>query len=320
MTTITDALDGANTLEQLYPLLQSINLWPGWNKPEPSLYPEPYKTFVPAHWSYADAKTALHAAGRLINTELAERRNLILYNPIPGNTYPTVRTLVAAYQALLPGERARWHRHSPNALRLILDAEPGIYTMVEGKRLPMRPNDVLLTPNWSWHGHGNDGKSIAMWLDFLDIPFVTLIEPMFFEPYPDKENDDVPDTLDSPNVFPWVETEKRLAEAAPDPSGRFGRIVQLGDPAMKTIALNMMALDPGRETAPYRTTAHNIYAVVRGHGSSTIDGERFAWRRGDVFCAPGWRPHTHKATDDAVLFRVSDEPVQAAFDFLRVAS
>ena len=33
--------------------------------------------FQPFVWSYAQAKGALDAAGRLINTELAERRNLI---------------------------------------------------------------------------------------------------------------------------------------------------------------------------------------------------------------------------------------------------
>ena len=39
------------------------------------------KTFEPYRWSYAQAKGALDAAGRLINTELAKRRNLVLHNP-----------------------------------------------------------------------------------------------------------------------------------------------------------------------------------------------------------------------------------------------
>jgi len=48
---------------------------------------------------------------------------------------------------VLPGEAARSHRHTPNALRLVVDAAPGNYTVVNGKKLPMRPGDVLLTPN-----------------------------------------------------------------------------------------------------------------------------------------------------------------------------
>src|ERR1700681_2505691 len=119
---------------------------------------------------------------RLINTALAERRSLILFNPAEGNSYGTVRTLVAAYQMIMPGEWARVHRHTPNALRLILDAEPGTYTEVDGLNIAMEPGDVLLTPNWSTHGHGNDSKACAYWLDFLDAPLVQLLEPMFFEP------------------------------------------------------------------------------------------------------------------------------------------
>ena len=49
----------------------------------------------------------------------------------------------------------------------------------------------------------------------------------------------------------------------------------------------MMRLRDGVRTTPYRTTANNIYAVVQGDCSvSTVDGERFEWRRGDVVAAP----------------------------------
>ena len=114
----------SGTLEELYGKLDKVGMGPGWNKPTPSLWPAPRKTLRPAHWKYELARGALDAAGRLINTALAERRNLILVNPAEGNTYGTVRTLVAAYQMIMPGEWARVHRHTPNALRLILDAEP----------------------------------------------------------------------------------------------------------------------------------------------------------------------------------------------------
>ncbi len=129
----------------------------------------------------------LDAAGRLINTELAERRNLILHNPIPDNDYASVRTLVAAYQMIMPGEWARSHRHTPNALRLIVDAEPGTYTVVEGQKVAINPGDVVLTPNWCSHGHGNEGRAAAYWIDFLDVPLVQLLEPMFFEHGEDEE-------------------------------------------------------------------------------------------------------------------------------------
>ncbi|MGB7036774.1 MAG: cupin domain-containing protein [Xanthobacteraceae bacterium] len=310
----------SGTLEELYGKIAQIGIAPGWNKKVASLWPAPKKNFAPAHWSYEQARGALDAAGRLINTELAERRNLILYNPASGDSYGTVRTMVSAYQMILPGEWARAHRHTPNALRLIVDGEPGVYTDVNGIKLAMEPGDVLLTPNWSSHGHGNDGRASAYWLDFLDVPLVQLLEPMFFEP---AEGEDEPraslaPTTESPFVFPLRETLKRLDAATPDPAGPFGTHVALGDPAMDTIALAMMRLVPQFKTAPYRTTANSIYAVVKGSGATTIDGERFAWRRGDVIAAPAWRPHFHLATEDALLLRVSDEPVMQRLGFHRV--
>src|ERR1700692_188939 len=181
MTITRQDLAHSGTLEELYGKLDKVAMGPGWAKPTPSLWPAPRKTFAPAHWRYEQARGALDAAGRLINTELAERRNLILVNPAEGNTYGTTRTLVAAYQMIMPGEWARAHRHTPNALRLILDSDPGTYTEVDGVKIAMEPGDVLLTPNWSSHGPGNDSRSCAYWLDFLLVPRVQALEPMFFE-------------------------------------------------------------------------------------------------------------------------------------------
>lgn len=338
-------LAGSATLEQLYGKLQAAGMGPGWNKPTPSLWPAPRKTFVPAHWQYESARGALDAAGRLINTALAERRNLILYNPAEGNTYGTVRTLVAAYQMIMPGEWARAHRHTPNALRLILDAEPGTYTQVDGTRIAMAPGDVLLTPNWSTHGHGNSGTACAYWLDFLDAPLVQMLEPMFFEAAEDDAAANggaaaksaivalgAPASAASPAatgasprtpprtppfVFTREEIHRRLSAAAPDASGVFATQIELGHPALATTALFMMSLRSGRRTTPFRTTANTIYAAVEGEGVTEVDGLRFAWRRGDVVAAPAWRPHWHEASTEAILFRVTDEPVMRQFGWWR---
>src|ERR1700733_1380276 len=310
MTLSRQDLAQSGTLEELYGKLDKVRMGPGWNKPTPSLWAAPRKSLVPAHWAYEQARGALDAAGRLINTALAERRNLILVNPAEGNTYGTTRTLVAAYQMIMPGEWARVHRHTPNALRLILDAEPGTYTEVDGTNIAMAPGDVLLTPNWSTHGHGNRGKARAYWLDFLDAPLVQMLEPMFFEVAEEQEeaaaegaekSESAPKagtataaaasaaTRDSPFVFTREETLRRLGEATPDPTGAFATQIELGNPALVTTALFMMKLRSREPTAPYRTTANNIYAVVEGEGTTEVDGTRFSWRRGDVVAAPAWR-------------------------------
>jgi gentisate 1,2-dioxygenase len=326
MTITRQDLAQSGSLDDLYGKLDKVRMGPGWNKPTPSLWAAPRKTFAPAHWHYEQARGALDAAGRLINTALAERRNLILVNPAEGNTYGTTRTLVAAYQMIMPGEWARAHRHTPNALRLILDAEPGTYTEVDGVNIAMEPGDVLLTPNWSTHGHGNDSKACAYWLDFLDAPLVQLLEPMFFEHTEEEEHEAFKSplaapprpTTGSPFVFTLKDTLARLDAAPGDPTGPFGTQVELGAPALDTTALYMMRLAPGRRTATHRTTANNIFAVVRGNGMSTIDGERFAWSRGDVMAAPAWRPHFHEASDDTILLRVTDEPVMRRLGFYRI--
>jgi gentisate 1,2-dioxygenase len=310
-------LRNAGSLEELYGQLSTIDLGPGWAKATPSLYPTPKKLFPPAIWHYVQAKAALDAAGRLINTDLAERRNLILTNTGAGSSYGTSATLVSAYQMIMPGEHARSHRHSPNALRLVVDAEPGTYTVVDGVRLEMLPGDVLLTPNWCWHGHGNDSKANGYWIDFLDVPLVHMLEPMFFEPNPDEYAKGTPPAQPSAMHFPWVETKERLAAAAPEPSGRFGAQIEFGDPALATTALFMMKLAPGKATVPFRTTANNLYSPVEGEGETIVDGKSFAWQRGDVLVVPSWLSHFHRAEKGAVLFRVTDEPTMSKLGFLR---
>ena len=314
----TEQLAATDNLETLYEQLHERSIGAGWAKPTPSLYPEPYKNFEPFLWGWEDGRAALDAAGRLINTDLAERRNLILYNPAEGNDYATVRTLIAAYQMILPGERARSHRHTPNALRFIIEGE-GSYTIVNGERLDMHPNDVLLTPNWCWHGHASEAAGACYWMDCLDVPLVHFLEPMFFEQHPDTYEPVAETPLASPYLFAWKDVQARLDQAEPDPEGRYGRRIELGGPALHSIALHMNRLEGGTQTRTMRTTSNQIICVAEGAGTTSIDGIDLAWRRGDVFAVPGWRPFRHNATQDATLFEMSDEPVMNALGWLRTS-
>ena len=282
----------SGTLEDLYKQLGSIRMGAGWAKPTPSLWAEPKKSFQPFVWSYAQAKGALDAAGRLINTELAERRNLIMQNP--AGDYATSRTIVAAYQMIMPGEKARSHRHTPNALRLIIDAEPGAYTIVNGERLSMMPGDVVLTPNWCWHGHGNDSRACAYWLDVLDVPLVQLLEPMFFEPHPDEFEKETVVKNGSPMHFSWAETERRLGEAAGRSNGQPAEIA-LGEPALDTMALSMIELKAGQATAARKVMANSVFGVAKGSGTTEVEGAKLSWSRGDVIVVPAWQSHVHRS-------------------------
>src|SRR5437870_10422544 len=125
---------------------------PGWARPEPSMWAQPLPKFRPAVWRFAAAKRALDQSGDLVPAEQTERRNLIMVNPIEGNSYATTRHLVAAYQCVLPGDTARTHRHTPAALRLVLHGKPGTYTVVNRARIDMAPRHVGPTPSCAWHG------------------------------------------------------------------------------------------------------------------------------------------------------------------------
>ncbi|HXJ03312.1 MAG TPA: hypothetical protein VNH44_18985, partial [Micropepsaceae bacterium] len=181
----------------------------------------------------------------------------------------------------------------------------------------MGPGDVLLTPNWSWHGHGNESRAPAYWIDFLDTPLIHALEPMFFEPHPQNYEPIARIAAESPMRFSWADTLRRLDETRADAAGPYGKQIPLGDPAMKTIGLHMLQLVPGIATAAHRTTANNIYAVAQGEGKSFIDGMRFSWSRGDVIAVPAWRSHSHLAANNAVLFRVTDEPLLNPLSLLR---
>lgn len=310
------ATDRDTALAALYRDFAGLNMEGGWHRRFPALWPEPRRNFLPHVWHYADVKPILDRAGELVDTQQAERRNLTMFNPVEGNIYSTVRTIVAAYQMIKPGETARAHRHTPNALRLILEGR-GTSTVVNGKQVEMRPGDVLLTPSWAWHSHANDSAEQCYWMDFLDVPLVHLLEPMFYEPHPDGLEAQVEKLDEAPIAFRWEETQARLDAEQTRIGSDAPVTVELGPARLDTIALHMLRIAAGKATEPSRTTANAIYAVVRGSGTARIDGETLPWSFGDTIAVPAWRAHSLHADTDAVLLRVSDEPVMRAFGWLR---
>ncbi|CAB4948098.1 MAG: cupin domain-containing protein [Actinobacteria bacterium] len=306
------------SLDELYASFDQLSVEGGWHRKRDALWAEPNKNFVPFIWHYREIKPVLDAAGPLVDHAMADRRNVTLTNPIEGNTYATVRTLVGAYQMIRPGEVAKAHRHTPAALRIILEGE-GTYTVVEGKRVEMRPGDVLLTPSFLWHEHAYDGVPSAdcYWVDVLDVPLVHLLEPMFFERHPTGTQDDPEDLTEAPIAFRHADTLARLDAAGPCEHGMAEREVELGQPAMPTVALHVQRMSSGFRSSTVRTTANSIFTVLGGSGVTTVDGVELEWSAGDVFAVPCWRPYSHEVSLDAHLVRASDEPVMSSLGLLR---
>lgn len=306
-------------LEALYARIYGLHMEGGWHRKAPALWPQPRANFLPCLWRYGDVKPILEQAGTLVDHAMADRRNLTMTNPVEGNLYATVRTLVAAYQSIRPGERAEAHRHTPSALRIILEGH-GTYTVVDGTRVEMRPGDVLLTPSWCWHSHEAVGPDDCFWVDVLDVPLVHLLEPMFFERHPDKFEPVTDDVAESPIAFRWEESLRRLDASPRATSGTCEREIELGSPAMNTIAIHVQRLGAGFASTLHRTTANAVFTVLDGEGTTAAGDTEMSWRRGDVFAVPAWQPYSHRVSRDAHLVRVSDEPVMRALHLLREQS
>lgn len=342
MTASNSVTAGISSLDDLYAALPARNVEPLWTM-RGALTREPTTRMTPMKWGYGEVRDLLMRAGDLIAAEDADRRVLAFKNPGTGDheIARTTDTLWAAVQLVLPGEIAPPHRHTPGALRYIIEGQGG-YTVVDGRRIEMETGDFLLTPNWTWHEHGHTGSGPMIWLDGLDIPMVNTLRLVFTEfegaegvaQSPSTEALRVgalrpagalPRHDDQTLAWKLADVEEAL-DAYRDTEGDpfDDLIVEYRDPStngpvMTTLSASMQLLRPGVQTRAHRHTSSHVYHVVRGTGSSTIAGQRIDWEPGDTFALPTWAEHSHAnpTSEDALLFSFSDAPAIAALGLLR---
>src|SRR3979490_1786264 len=107
--------------------------------------------------------------------EFADRQSILLTNPGLGGRLQVPNTIRCAISIYNPGDIAPAHVHSPNASRTIL-SDKGGYTNVEGERCEAERGDIILTPNGTWHDHGNEAKAPVIWIDMLDWPLMEFLD------------------------------------------------------------------------------------------------------------------------------------------------
>src|SRR5262249_35642061 len=190
-----------------------------WEVLRGTLTREPPRREVPYLWPWQRVRPELLRAGELVSTAEAERRVLMFVNPSNPARMGATASLYAAVQLILPGETARAHRHSPAALRFVMEGH-GAFTCVNGEKIAMAPGDLVLTPPWVWHDHGNEGDEPVMWLDGLDIPLLLGLQCMFFEEFPGDVQ---------PAAVPPGRSEKLFGRAL-FPGGRGGQPTQTYSP------------------------------------------------------------------------------------------
>ena len=291
-------------------------------------------------WSWDAIRPLIAGAIKVASPEAIERRVLQLVPPGTDDYdwRQTTRTICANIQVLLPGERARPHRHSMNALRFVLEGS-GATTIVDGKPCPMDEGDLVLTPAWTWHEHVHEGSEPIIWLDALDVPLHHYMGTGAFEPGPAVNLPDtapdaafavanvVPDvayaTTSYSPVFRYPYGPAAAAVAAAPPARDGSRRVRYINPlnggtAMALIDCFLVELDAGQTTIPFRTNANAVCCVVEGSGESQIGNDTIHWRKRDIFTLPHGNRIVHKAAaGTARLFVVSDRDIYARLGLLK---
>jgi 1-hydroxy-2-naphthoate dioxygenase len=280
----------------------------------------PQPAGVPALWRWGDVTGLLDEAGQVMPEALQARRSLIFQNP--GLPRGTTHTLNMGVQMIQPGETAWAHRHSITALRFVIKGHPKLSTIVDGERCVMEDYDLVLTPNWAWHDHHNESDQFAYWLDVLDVGVVLGLNQTFYEPGTGK--DQPPVQRGNPNTrlrYRWKDVEPELARrpVSPDDGRLYRYLDQAGGPTLPTLACRLQSLPGGFATTTQRRTSSAVYFVVRGEGTTRVDGEELAWAQNDCFAVPNWARHRHinRSSGDAVLFSVHDTPVLRALGLYR---
>ncbi|MCI5097505.1 MAG: cupin domain-containing protein, partial [Rhodobacteraceae bacterium] len=149
-------------------------LWPMMRNVLPHDRPNPMTE--PGVWPYQTLRPLLMRAGELTPVEKAELRVLVLSDPGRGvGAMQATSSIYLGMQLLLPGEAAPAHKHTPSAVRIVVEGEGG-YTVVDGERLPMEEGDLVMTPGGDLHDHGHDGADPVVWLDALDLPLFVYLE------------------------------------------------------------------------------------------------------------------------------------------------
>ncbi len=300
-----------------------------------------WKEFSP----YLDRISEIARKADVSPIEFADRQSILLLNPGLKGRLQITNTIRCAISIYNPGDVAPVHLHSPNASRTIL-SDKGGYTVVEGERCEAARGDLILTPNGTWHDHGNDADEPVIWIDMLDWPLIEFLDIAWVD-------HDMPGAQGNTRVQPTTKSDgysRRLYSrggmmptfvdhqlgvgGSPAPLIHYrGADVQqtlhdlrkekgdpyegikidfvnpvTGKPVFTTLNYSAQLLRPGEETELKRETAGTFYVVIEGSGVTEVGGQRFDWTRNDIFVAPNflWRRHINTGKNDAVIYSVSD--------------
>jgi gentisate 1,2-dioxygenase len=308
-----------------------VPLWPNLRAVLPAEKPRPHTRAT--HWPYAALRPLLLQAGALTPIEKAERRVLVLANP--GHGLDKMQASAAMYlgmQLLLPGEWAPSHRHTPNAVRMVVEGE-GAWSTVDGEKCEMKRGDLILTPTGLWHEHGHDGSAPVVWLDVLDLPLVYYLEASYHVDSGRQavtpghgerayaRGGVVPSAVFERSKraypmlrYPWVETRAALESLAADqPALEAVQVTyvnpETGADTQNILGFYALMLRPGQTLRlPVRSPALVLH-LIEGRMAARIGDQQFELAPADTCCAPGYTEVTlyNGAADAPAFVFIADE-------------
>jgi len=294
---------------------------------------------MPHLWRWNEFSPYLHRISEIARKaevspiEFADRQSILLLNPGLNGRLQVTNTIRCAISIYNPGDVAPVHLHSPNASRTIL-SDKGGYTVVEGERCDASRGDLILTPNGTWHDHGNDSAEPvfldAAWVDH-DMPGAQGNAPV----QPTTHRDGYSRKLyGRGGMMPTFVSHQIGVGRSPAPLIHYrGADVHetlhalrnekgdpyegikidfvnpvTGEPVFRTLNYSAQLLRPGEQTELKRETAGTFYVVIEGSGATEVGGKRLEWTQNDIFVVPNflWRRHINTGRNDAVIYSVSD--------------
>jgi gentisate 1,2-dioxygenase len=309
--------------------------------------PPPLHRPIPTLWRWAEIEPYLHRIAEIAPLEFTERQQFLLVNPGLGGNLRVTNTIRVAVSIYKPGDVAPTHVHTPNASRTILSDQGG-YTTIEGERCKAHRGDLILTPNGTWHGHGNDSAEPVIWMDVLDWPLLEYLDCIWIEEEgaasagnrPAPAADYSKRMYGAGGLVPrFAEHRKGMGEgtspmfhydggatlraleglAGEDGSPHDGILMEFtdpvtGGPAFASMGYFAQLLRPGETTLPSRQTASTLYCVIEGEGVTEAGGVKMAWAKNDIFVVPNhlWSHHVNTGAGNAVLYSVTDAPLLRA--------
>ncbi len=147
------------------------------------------RQFTPTLYRREAILEALEAVVRDPSSATANRLSVLLGNRLFPGTKTITHVLWAMFGLLPVGADQAPHRHQSVALDLVVDAQPGCYTMVgrtlaadgsikDARRIDWQPHAAFVTPPGLWHSHHNQSGQPAHILPIQDAGLHTFLRTL----------------------------------------------------------------------------------------------------------------------------------------------